>query len=497
MATRIPGLLLFIIAVACSEDIIKPVPPPPPPAPAPKGTIVVDVITTGARPDANGYRVLLDHVFFGTVPALSEVILPLTPGPHTLELTELADNCVGSNSLSRTVQVTDGGRIAVTFLIDCPGQTSLKVVTVTNGPDPDPDGYFLTISNGVTEALATNGEFQLTTLLVGAYTLRLSSVSGNCAVTDGSARNISLQDLVPATVTFAVNCIARIDDTPGEKLVVSAHENGSPDTDLYLMDPSSGAMQRVTETEGYDVAPDFSRDGQRILFTRYDAGLQPRLVVLERATGKETLLPTLGFDRGAWSPDGTRIAFTRSGWVYTMAADGSRETRLSSGALSSGAYWSPDGTRIAFTRADAVMIINADGTALRQVGSADHHRVAGPWSPDGHTLVALRYDEDCSGYYSWYYGCSLINNDLWLLDVATGTETRLTNTPDLAERSPAWSVSGDRVYFVRQQDGNAEIFSQLLTGGDPINLTRSTTTEDWISAAYVGAPGSALKRRRP
>src|SRR5687767_9464531 len=57
------------------------------------------------------------------------------------------------------------------------------------------------------------------------------------------------------------------------------------------------------------------------------------------------------------SPDGTQIVYTR-GWVdkvndrrssalWVMNADGSKNRFLTNG---SGALWSPDGTRIAFTR---------------------------------------------------------------------------------------------------------------------------------------------------
>ena len=59
-------------------------------------------------------------------------------------------------------------------------------------------------------------------------------------------------------------------------------------------------------------------------------------------------------DSGAtWSPDGTRIAFTRltaGDQIYMMNADGSNQTQLTNTPGGDGGpAWSPDGTKIAFT----------------------------------------------------------------------------------------------------------------------------------------------------
>jgi Tol biopolymer transport system component len=49
-----------------------------------------------------------------------------------------------------------------------------------------------------------------------------------------------------------------------------------------------------------------------------------------------------------WSPDGTRIAFSRVGGIYNVNADGTGEAVLLDGGLSP--EWSPDNVRIAFVR---------------------------------------------------------------------------------------------------------------------------------------------------
>ena len=69
----------------------------------------------------------------------------------------------------------------------------------------------------------------------------------------------------------------------------------------------------------------------------------------------------------AWSPDGTRIAFSseRDDGIVVMDADGRRNKQLTEQGGRDPA-WSPDGTSIAFTRDGQVFVVSADGTDERQ-----------------------------------------------------------------------------------------------------------------------------------
>jgi Tol biopolymer transport system component len=55
-------------------------------------------------------------------------------------------------------------------------------------------------------------------------------------------------------------------------------------------------------------------------------------------------LTTAGGSGGRWSPDGSQIAFERTGSVWVMSWDGSHQRRLATGW---GASWSPDGNSLA------------------------------------------------------------------------------------------------------------------------------------------------------
>jgi hypothetical protein len=76
-------------------------------------------------------------------------------------------------------------------------------------------------------------------------------------------------------------------------------------------------------------------------------------------------------------------------------------------------------------------------------------------SPDG-TRVALDINE--SG-----------NRDIWILDLARRTQTRLTDGPT-EDLLPVWSVDGRRIFFSSDRSGNFEVYSQAADGASPARL---------------------------
>jgi len=121
-----------------------------------------------------------------------------------------------------------------------------------------------------------------------------------------------------------------------------------------------------------------------------------------------------------WSPDGRVIAFVRfhtrpqrrfddSGFdhhIWTVGADGTGERRLSDGPVHDlEPAYSPDGTRIAFTRyvdgeiirkgrsghsAVRLCVMNADGTGVQVLTEEPAGYASPTWSPDGTWLVCSR-----------------------------------------------------------------------------------------------------------
>jgi dipeptidyl aminopeptidase/acylaminoacyl peptidase len=147
----------------------------------------------------------------------------------------------------------------------------------------------------------------------------------------------------------------------------------------------------------------------------------------------------------AWADAGGRIAYNVDDQIFTMRGDGSERTPLGKGYQPD---WSPDGTRIAFTRANRgtelyrIWSMAADGTGAqpltpRRRGSVD----ADPdWSPDGRQLAYVRYR----------YESEVSTSRLVIRDLASGSERVVAGQGRTETVSdPAWSPDGSRILYGR------------------------------------------------
>jgi Tol biopolymer transport system component len=121
--------------------------------------------------------------------------------------------------------------------------------------------------------------------------------------------------------------------------------------DIYLMASDGSGLRRVTSDTAGDLGPDFSPDGNELVFTSNRDGNQE--VYRIRTDGSHLTRLTTSPGRDAypdWHPDGERILFEsrgrggRSG-LFVMSADGSDVRHIVVGMRGS---WSPDGSRVAF-----------------------------------------------------------------------------------------------------------------------------------------------------
>ena len=167
-------------------------------------------------------------------------------------------------------------------------------------------------------------------------------------------------------------------------------------TGLWTILDNGGDLKQLTSNPGGDDSPgDFSPDGTQLVFVRKDQNEVPMgiFVVNVDGTGLQRITPTgmiLDGFPGSWSPSGNQILFVARNRgedrraIWEVHADGSGLHRLpipgcggaSADRQSTACYypgWSPDGTRIVFTRATKdekrtdIAIVNADGSGLVQI----------------------------------------------------------------------------------------------------------------------------------
>lgn len=137
--------------------------------------------------------------------------------------------------------------------------------------------------------------------------------------------------------------------------------------EVYVMNLSTGATNRLTENELSDLYPVWSPNGTKIAFVRSKEYGREANVWLMDADGKNQTKLTENVKTGwwgmspAWNPSGTSIMFMREieakkekrdprmrddeTEIWVMDTDGKNQKELAQG---SAPVWSPDGTKITF-----------------------------------------------------------------------------------------------------------------------------------------------------
>ena len=249
---------------------------------------------------------------------------------------------------------------------------------------------------------------------------------------------------------------------------------------LGVMDYDGAGLQYLTDSSSIVLAPRFSPNGDRVLFTSYSSGFPEiyvmdigslqtrnlgqvpgtmtfaprfapngRTVVFSLEQGGNTDIYTVDTESGqlnqltnapsietapSFSPDGSQIVFEsdRSGTqqLYIMAAGGGEPQRLSNGAGRYGTpVWSPRGDLIAFTKQNEgrfhIGVMRTDGSEERLL-TASFLDEGPTWAPNGRVLMFTRQGAGAEGQPA-----------LYSVDVS-GRNLRQVTTEGPAS-DPAWS----------------------------------------------------------
>ncbi|TMC05632.1 MAG: hypothetical protein E6J41_21290 [Chloroflexi bacterium] len=207
---------------------------------------------------------------------------------------------------------------------------------------------------------------------------------------------------------------------------------------LHLLDLGGGRRTRLTHpSQGFDDHPAWSPDASRLAFTRCGP-LVETLVVAADGSGERSLANHPATNP-TWSPDGGRIAFVRQADTATpticvVDADGTNVHEIAEGTLPS---WGPDG-RIAFLReTDAgwsLHVMGGDGSDLRRLTHASEGGGPPAWSPDGTRIALTRGPQADDGVF---------------VVAADGSTEEPLPGSRYFDLSPTWSPDGERIAFIR------------------------------------------------
>ncbi|MDQ3982474.1 MAG: hypothetical protein M3271_07320 [Actinomycetota bacterium] len=274
-------------------------------------------------------------------------------------------------------------------------------------------------------------------------------------------------------------------DRNGRRILFSAYGDNTAYHVFSVRLDGTGLTKLSRRGGGFD--PAWSSDGRRIAYVQFGEG-----IVVMRKDGSHRGLVTKHGSTPQWSPDDSRLLFTRwccdefqrSSGVFVARPDGTRIRRLAhtlSRRRVSSASWSPDGrlvsyirtpTRCSLTRCvrDKLFLVSrrgGDETLLfRRDGIHSYD-----WSPDGSRIVV-----SCR--------CGRDQDDLYVIDVSSGKATRITDTPG-SEAEPDWSPSGDEVLALRWRadfSGAAKLIRLSTEGSSEVTVAsrlRESPSPSW------------------
>ena len=194
-----------------------------------------------------------------------------------------------------------------------------------------------------------------------------------------------------AVVLAAAASAASGSSSATQWIVFSAHPGGAGASQLFRVQPSGVGLAQITKGDLPAVAPAYSPDGTRIAFSRLGSGL---FTMNADGTGMRRLTSEGRDSYPSYSPDGKQIVFLRlyrTNWrVYTMTVTGKGVRRLPQSPPAGRPTWTADGKSILIpATGDLVKIDVQTGRVVKYFGMTLDIQTAqtATVSPDGKTLA--------------------------------------------------------------------------------------------------------------
>jgi Tol biopolymer transport system component len=164
------------------------------------------------------------------------------------------------------------------------------------------------------------------------------------------------------------------------------------------------------------------------------------------------------------------IAFvtSRAGFPQIWTVDpttGVEHNVSNDGTAESAPAWSPFGTKLAYSSGDDVWVMRANGTQRVDLTASDMHGDDEPtWSPDG-KKIAFVSDRDTTG-----------RTQIYVMQANGAHVVRRTNDAG-NDTDPQWSPDGKHIAFVSDVSGNLDVWSMHPSGAALKDLTNNTTAD--------------------
>lgn len=252
-------------------------------------------------------------------------------------------------------------------------------------------------------------------------------------------------------------------------------------------------------------------------------------VIAADGSGRRVLIADTTAFEPAWSPDGAKLAFTRTsdGWkncgIYTARADGSQVQRVTApyneiSWCARSPAWSPDGTKIAYSAnlgggcpnsecsGQNIYVVRADGSGQEQVFTPAslppitkypmaYYTLGRPtWSPDGRLAFecnAAAYGAPSPDFFVGVCAGTADGSSAWRLI-------------ECCPQAPAWSPDGLAIAFQEYGPGGIGLMNpdgtnirDLLLDVGLVLFSVPAWSPDGSQLVYIGGEGEFVQPTFP
>ncbi|RJL02315.1 Tol-Pal system protein TolB [Paracoccus aestuarii] len=248
---------------------------------------------------------------------------------------------------------------------------------------------------------------------------------------------------------------------------------------IGVMDYDGANILWMTDSSSLVLAPKFSPDGRRLLFTSYGSGF-PQIQIMDVATVSARPLTTdpnaMAF-APTFSPDGRWVAYSREQggntdiWLMDVAT-GTQRALTNSPAIDTSPGFSPDGRRIVFesdrSGTPQLYIMGLDGGEPTRISFGEGRYGTPAWSPKGDLIAFTKQ----------------IGDRFHIATMRTDGSGERMLTESFLDEGPTWAPNGRVVMFTRVTPGGTgqpRLHSVDITGRNmrPMNLDFAASDPSW------------------
>ena len=269
---------------------------------------------------------------------------------------------------------------------------------------------------------------------------------------------------------------------------------------LFTLPLDGGADRKPTEVFKTDLrvfGPKFSPDGRFLSYIQLDKSNQAEVFVRPvdpKTAGGPWQISAGTFSQAFWRRDGKELYYLARDQAVMVSDVGTSPTfsftkprvlfRQASKVPDRLSYVSADGERFLALPAprgpqlQQLTIFNRSGEVVQKVGEPAQY--GGPsFSPDGSRLLVSKNDQ------------TIGQADLWVIDLASGKPTRLTNDR-FPKVNPLWSPDGKHIYYASFRNGDFPVYRRPSDGTGDEELMYRYTAGAFVGLSDISPDGKDL-----